>query len=92
MPEFKVGDRVVVDKDLKSTIEAVQYLAGRETVVLEDTPCESNSVMVRSLLDPEDYWWVNPEQLTPVISPPSTIESCLKFLTEQGFSVTLTKG
>lgn len=92
MPEFKVGDRVVVDKDLKSTIEAVQYLAGRETVVLEDTPCGSNSVMVKSLLDPEDYWWVNPEQLTLAISPPSTIESCIKFLTEQGFSVTPTKG
>jgi len=81
MQEFKVGDRVVEVK------------TGDEGEVL-GFGLASGSLRVDWITGQEagKILFIEPSQCVLKTDQSLTIESCLKFLTEQGFSVTLTKG
>lgn len=87
MPEFKVGDTVVED----GTGDVGKVLA------LIDGTSEYIPLRLRvdwqTGLSRGQILTINASSCSHFVEGSSlTIESCIKFLTEQGFSVTLTKG
>lgn len=87
MQEFKVGDRVVEDG------------TGDEGIILKLDASQSDYVPLRLQVDWQtglsrgQILTINASSCSHFVEGSSlTIESCIKFLTGQGFSVTLTKG
>ena len=86
MPDFKVGDRVVEDGtgDVGKVIELIDGQSDYTPLRLMvdwQTGLERGQVLT-----------IGANRCSHFVEVGSiTIESCIKFLTEQGFSVTLTK-